>query len=104
MAFTTYVCGIKSQEEFLLHCDSQSAFHLAKNATYHSRTKHIQRRYHWLRERVEENNFVLVKIHTDENGSTMLNKFLSMEKLVVCRRRAGLVDSPPTRVKGEFVV
>ena len=104
MAFTTYVCGIKSQEEFLLHCDSQSAFHLAKNATYHSRTKHIQRRYHWLRERVEENEFVLAKIHTDENGSDMLTKVLPMEKLVVCRQRTGLVDSPPTGVKGEFVV
>ena len=37
--------GMK-QKEFLLHCDSQSAIHLAKNAAYHSRTKHIQRRYH----------------------------------------------------------
>ena len=33
------------QEEFLLHCDNQSAIHLAKNIAYHSRTKHIQRRY-----------------------------------------------------------
>ena len=39
--------GIR-QEEFRLHCDNQSAIHLAKNAAYHSRTKHIQRRYHWL--------------------------------------------------------
>ena len=34
------------QEEFQIHCDSESAIHLAKNATYHSRTKHIQKRYH----------------------------------------------------------
>ena len=33
------------QEEFRLHCGSQSATHLAKNATYHSRSKHIQKRY-----------------------------------------------------------
>ena len=37
--------GIR-QEEFRLHCESQSDIHLAKNATYNSRTKHIQRRYH----------------------------------------------------------
>ena len=36
--------GIR-QEEYRLYCDSQSAIHLAKNAAYHSRTKHIQRRY-----------------------------------------------------------
>ena len=29
------------QEEYRLYCDSQSAIHLAKNAAYHSKTKHI---------------------------------------------------------------
>ena len=34
--------GMK-QERFLLHYDNQSVIHLAKNAAYHSRTKHIHR-------------------------------------------------------------
>ena len=76
--------GMK-QKEFLLHCDSQSAIHLAKNAAYHSRTKHIQRRYHWLRERVEEGEFALEKIHTDDNGSDMLTKNLPLDRLRVCQ-------------------
>ena len=54
--------GIR-QAEFRLYCDNQSAIHLAKNVAYHSRTKHIQRRYHWLQERVEEKDFSLIKIH-----------------------------------------
>ena len=58
--------GMK-QENFLLPCDNQSVIHLAKGVAYHSRTKHIQRRYHWLQEKVDENEFTLVKIHTDEN-------------------------------------
>ena len=37
--------GIR-QEEYRIYCNSQSAIHLPKNAAYHSRTKHIQRRYH----------------------------------------------------------
>ena len=57
-----------------------------------------------MRERVEENEFVLAKIHTEKNGSYMLTKVLSMEKLVVCQRRTGLVDSPLIGVKGEFVM
>ena len=57
-----------------------------------------------MRERVEENEFVLAEIHTDENGPNMLTKLLPMEKLVACRRKTGLVDSPPTGLKGEFVI
>ena len=44
-----------------LYCDSQSAIHLAKNAAYQSRTKHIQLRYHCIRERVENQEFALMK-------------------------------------------
>lgn len=40
--------GLK-QNVFVLNCDSQSALDLSKNATYHSQTKHIDVRYHWLR-------------------------------------------------------
>ena len=89
------------QEQFRLHFDNQSDIHLAKNATYQSRTKHIQKRYHWLRERVEEKEFALVKIHTEENGSDMLTNVLSIEKLNACRKIVGLTNH--TGVKGEFV-
>ena len=37
---------VMKQERFLLHCDNESAIHLAKNISFHSSTKHIQRRYH----------------------------------------------------------
>ena len=78
------------QEEYRLYYDSQSAIHLAKNAAYHSRTKHIQRRYHWIRERVEDREFALTKIHTAENGSDMLTKVLIPDKLDACRKQIGL--------------
>jgi arginyl-tRNA--protein-N-Asp/Glu arginylyltransferase len=38
------------QEKYNLFCDNQSAIHLAKNSSFHSRTKHIDVRYHWIRE------------------------------------------------------
>ncbi len=37
------------QKKSILHSDSQSAIFLAKNPTFHSRTKHIQLRYHFIR-------------------------------------------------------
>ncbi|CAL5395053.1 unnamed protein product [Camellia sinensis] len=44
--------GLK-QEKFMVHCDSQSAIDLSKNSMYHSRTKHINIQYHWIREVME---------------------------------------------------
>ena len=85
------------QEEYRLYCDSQSAIHLAKNAAYHSRTKHIQRRYHWIRERVEDQEFVLTKIHTEENQSDMVTKVLTTGKLDVCRKRIRLTRHPMSK-------
>ena len=46
------------QERHLLYCDSQSAFHLNKNPTFHSRSKHIDVIYHWIRD-VLDMTFVL---------------------------------------------
>ena len=55
------------QEMYLLYCDSQSAIYLSKNPTFHSRSKHIDVRYHWIRDVLEMKLFCLEKIHTDEN-------------------------------------
>ena len=38
------------QDSMVLHCDSQSAIHLAKNQVYHARTKYIAMQYHKIRE------------------------------------------------------
>ena len=63
--------GIK-QEEYKIHCDSQSALDLSKNPMYHSRTKHIDTRYHWIREVMEKQLLKLEKIHTKENPADTL--------------------------------
>ena len=91
------------EDDYLLHCDCQSVIHLAKNATYHGRMKHIRRRYHWIRDQIEEKIFKLVKISTHENGSDMLTKILPRDKLEVCRLKAGLVITPQVGVRGRFV-
>ena len=75
------------QKEYKVHCDSQSALDLSKNSMYHSRTKHIDIRYHWIREVMEQQ---LQKIHTDENPADMLTNGVTREKLELCRDIAGM--------------
>jgi hypothetical protein len=44
-------------------CDSQTAIFMAKNPTYHSKTKDIYVQYHFLRDMVESNKVLLEKVY-----------------------------------------
>ncbi len=50
--------GFDYADPMILHMDSQSAMALAKNPTHHKRRKHIDIKYHWLREYTFKNNTV----------------------------------------------
>ena len=67
-----------------LYCDSQSAIYLAKNQLYHARIKHIDVRFHKIRELVAAGELLLEKIHTSENASDMLTKPISADKFKHC--------------------
>ena len=75
----------------VLHCDSQSAIHLAKNPVYHSRTKHIQVRYHFIRSALEDGVLALEKIPGSENPFDLLTKAVTNEKLKLCAVSIGLL-------------
>ena len=79
-----------SQLTYVVFCDSQSAMDLSKNSMYHSRTKHIDVRYHWLRLAIEEQMLQLDKVHTDDNVADMLTKVVPREKLELCAKLAGM--------------
>ena len=83
------------QAKFLLHCDNQCVIHVAKNIVYHTQVKHIQIRYPWLREKVDDREFTLVKIYTYNTGSNMLMKNLRMDRPRVYRQKTTLHDSFP---------
>jgi len=73
-----------------LFVDSQSAIHLGKNPTFHSRSKHIDVRYHWTRDALDAKLLELEKVHTDDNGADMMTKALPRGKFEVCCEIAGL--------------
>ena len=83
--------GLK-QQQYVLFCDNQSTIHLAKNSSFHSRSKHIDVRYHWIRDTLNDKLLTLEKIHTDDNGSDMLTKALTREKLEICCSIAGMAN------------
>jgi hypothetical protein len=57
-----------------LMCDSTSAISIAKNPVLHSRTKHIEVRYHFLRDNVEKGNIDLIHVPTEKQLADILTK------------------------------
>ena len=72
------------QYNYSLFVDSQSVIHLGKNQTFHSRSRHIVVRYHWIRDALDAKQFALEKVHTDDNGANMMTKAFSKAKFEVC--------------------
>ncbi|KAG9458815.1 hypothetical protein H6P81_003323 [Aristolochia fimbriata] len=72
------------QKQLKVYSDSQSATHLAKNQVFHARTKHIDVRFHFVREILEEEEILLQNIHTAENPADMLTKVVTRTKFEHC--------------------
>ena len=67
-----------------LHCDGHSAIFMAKNQVYHARTKHIDVRFHQIRELVSYGELLLENFHTYENAVDMLTKLVTTKKFKHC--------------------
>ena len=80
----------KKHENTNLYSDNQSAIHLTKNSAFHSRTKHIQLKYHFIRFVLDEELLKLEKIHSSQNPADMLTKGVTREKLRSCSVSVGL--------------
>jgi hypothetical protein len=80
----------KEEDNSRLYCDNESFIHLSKNLAFHSKTKHIHLRYHFIRSVLEDGHLKLVKIHTSQNLADMFTKRVTREKLSSCSISAGL--------------
>eukprot|EP00253_Pinus_taeda_P035565 PITA_35565 len=63
-----------------IDCDSKSAIFLVKNPAYHSKTKHIDVQYQFVRDMIEEKKVLLVKVDSLKNTTDALTKYVSFEK------------------------
>ncbi|GJU58216.1 putative ribonuclease H-like domain-containing protein [Tanacetum coccineum] len=57
-----------------IHIDNESTICIVKNPVYHSKTKHIEIRHHFIRDCYEKKLISVTKIHTDLNVADLLTK------------------------------
>jgi len=70
--------------------DNKSAVCVARNPEHQTRMKHIDVRWHWLRECVEKKVFKIEHIRTNEMPADILTKALSRAKVETGHRMLGL--------------
>nr|GEX20055.1 retrovirus-related Pol polyprotein from transposon TNT 1-94 [Tanacetum cinerariifolium] len=63
---------------------NQSAIHLSRNAMFHEKTKHINVRYHFIREIVESKEIEVAKIGTEDNVADAFTKVVLGPKFKYC--------------------
>lgn len=57
-----------------IYCDNAAAIELSKNPVYKFNTKHIDIKYHYVREVIKNKEIVLEKIDTKENLADIMTK------------------------------
>nr|GEW57573.1 retrovirus-related Pol polyprotein from transposon TNT 1-94 [Tanacetum cinerariifolium] len=68
----------------VMNCDNQSAIHLLRNAMFHEKTKHINVRYHFIREIMESKEIEVAKIGTKDNVADAFIKVVLGSKFKYC--------------------
>ncbi|GJS36088.1 putative ribonuclease H-like domain-containing protein [Tanacetum coccineum] len=65
-----------------IHIDNESTICIVKNLVFHSKTKHIEIRHHFIRDSYEKKLIQVIKIHTDHNVADLLTKAFDVSSRV----------------------
>nr|GEX72414.1 retrovirus-related Pol polyprotein from transposon TNT 1-94 [Tanacetum cinerariifolium] len=76
-------------EKIPMYCDSKAAIAISYNPVQHSRTKHIDVRYHFIKEKVEKGIVELFFVETEYQLADLFTKALPVERFSYLVRRLG---------------
>ena len=74
-----------------IYCDNHSCIKLFENPVFHDRFKHIELRYHFIRDWVQRGVVRLAYVSTDDQVANILTKSLPKGKHVRFRGMMGVV-------------
>ena len=80
-------------ETTVVHCDNQSCIKLTKNLVFHDRSKHLDMKYHYIRDLVQRKTVKLQYIATSEQVADILTKPLPLRYFVQLRGKLGVAKN-----------
>ena len=92
--------GVSQSEPTRLHCDNLSAVYLSTNPALHSRTKHFDTDYHYIREQVALGLIETQHIPSKLQIADIFTKPLSRQLFFELRNKLGVQVSPYTSLRG----
>ena len=78
----------------VIHCDNQSCIKISVNPVFHDRSKHINIRYHHIKDSVQRKIMLLQYIPTEDQDADILMKALIGSKFEYHRGRIEVKDNP----------
>ncbi|XP_072066590.1 secreted RxLR effector protein 161-like [Arachis hypogaea] len=103
LAYMMKKLQIEQQKPIIIYCDSQSALHIAANAVYHERTKHIEVNCYIVREKWQEGVIKLLPIFSSEQTANILTKALAPSMFKSCESKLGLLDIYNPNLRGDVI-
>nr|GEV43547.1 retrovirus-related Pol polyprotein from transposon TNT 1-94 [Tanacetum cinerariifolium] len=77
--------------KILMYCDNKSAIALCSNSVQHSRSKHIDIRYHFIKEQVENGVIELYFVNTEYQLADLFTKALGRERMEFLINKLGIL-------------
>ncbi|GJV40833.1 hypothetical protein Tco_1419273 [Tanacetum coccineum] len=75
-----------------IYIDNESTICIVKNLVFHSKTKHIEIRHHFIRDSYEKKLIQVIKIHTDHNVADLLTKAFDVSRFNFLIASIGLLN------------
>jgi transposase InsO family protein len=82
--------GFEQTSPTSLLCDNQGAVKLVKNPELHKRTKHVDVRYHFIREKEDEGEIVTSYVDSENQLADMFTKALDTTRFTKLRHEIGM--------------
>ena len=75
-----------------IYCDNQSCVKFSKNLVFHDKTKHIEIKYHYIRDMVPRGAVKLQYVATDKQIADVLTKPLAKVKFEYFKEKLGVLQ------------